>query len=147
MVARCSLFSGGHTYRSSTLSGDKSYLHLTDSLMTFQSESSSEILKTKPSKSDPSSTSHLKWWLVCKELWLTLCLAICPQGTASTFQSLRALCSQGLAPASSVFWLPCFNQNSPFESSSPQMLLFYEVLQSTNQQLTFTNVFTLYSDW
>lgn len=31
--------------------------------MTFQRENSTEILNPKPSKSDPSSTSCLKWWL------------------------------------------------------------------------------------
>lgn len=63
MVARCSLFSEGLTYRSCTLSRRQRYLYLAHCLMTFQSENSTEILNPKPSKSDPSSTSCLKWWL------------------------------------------------------------------------------------
>lgn len=63
MVARCSLFSEGLTYRSCTLSQRQRYLYLAHSLMTFQSEDSTEILNPKPSKSDPSSTSCLKGWL------------------------------------------------------------------------------------
>lgn len=117
----------------------QSYLHLTYSLMTFQSENSSGILKPKLSKSDPRNEHFTFKMMVGCQGWSTenwvviLCLTIYSTCIALVCQRLPVpCCSSRVYQPACLRLCVCYDSLASikthlFEPSFLPMLLFYKV--------------------